>query len=154
MHDIMSCSLNKILLENFYNRMESFYNAFYKLKDLIILTSFLTLAWLAAYALHTRFFESNHHLISIFFIPSSLRVFAVLVFREKAIPGLFVGAYLTNIIWNSGLSFGQNVLISFSSSITAYVACIILERLNNKQYLSSKMSFTNIVHISLFFWCH
>lgn len=127
---------------------------FKKKNDLIRSTLLIVALWFVLYH-GTRLIadDSNSHdiYIDLIFFPSGLRVLGFLIWREKVILGLFLGALLTNFIYHPDLTIFQNISISLGSAMSAPLTCYLFEYFSKIKLLSESLKFTHLIGLCILY---
>ncbi len=80
-------------------------------------------------------------------MPSGLRILGFLIWREKVIPGLFLGALLTNFIYHPDLVLPKNIAISLISAYSGPLTCYLVEYIKKTNLLSTSLKFSELIYL-------
>lgn len=84
---------------------------------------FVAVTWVLLFKLNQALFNllDVSNLISLVFLPTGLRLIAVMLFNFNAFIGLFIGSFITSP--TIGNAWEQTIVLSFISAISPYLAC-------------------------------
>lgn len=108
----------------------------------------IAVAWVVLFQLNMSLFSNllHTHYISWIFLPAGLRLAAVLLFDEIAVLGLFIGALISGVILNSGLT--TLIVLSFISAINPYISVNITRYLLKVDASLSSLSAHQLLTLS------
>ena len=121
-------------------------------KDAITLTLLIALSW-------TLLFVANHYLFQRFhitayatliFIPAGLRLMYSIIYREKSIIGLFLGAVITSAIFHEA-SLLHLLFLPLASAVEPFLALILVEKIQGHRISFQWMSLQTALVLSLFY---
>jgi hypothetical protein len=108
----------------------------------------VALAWVLLFQLNMSLFSNlkQTHFITWIFIPAGLRLVTILLFGEIAIIGLFIGALLSGLILQIGLSTA--IVLSLISAINPYISVNLTKAFLNIDDLLSNLSAVKLITLS------
>ena len=108
----------------------------------------VALAWVLLFQLNMSLFShlKQTHFITWIFIPAGLRLVTILLFGEIAIIGLFIGALLSGLILQIGLSTA--IILSLISAINPYISVNLTKAFLNIDDLLSNLSAVKLIALS------
>ena len=121
-------------------------------KNAINLTLLIALSW-------TLLFVGNHYLFQHFyitpyatliFIPAGLRLMYSIIYREKSILGLLLGAVITSVIYYE-TSLLHLLFLPLASAVEPFLALILVEKIQGHRISFQWMSLQTLLALSLMY---
>jgi len=104
----------------------------------VAFSSLIAITFVLFFILNQWAFQSFHvtETISWVFLPAGLRLFYVLVYRWSALPGIFLGSLVADLIYLPNESYVFDASLALASTLNPLIALLIVERTSKYMTLS------------------
>ena len=121
-------------------------------KDAITLTLLIALSWTLLFVGNQYLFQRFHitAYATLIFIPAGLRLMYSIIYREKSIIGLFLGAVITSAIFHEA-SLLHLLFLPLASAVEPFLALILVEKIQGHRISFQWMSLKTVLVLSLFY---
>lgn len=121
-------------------------------KDAINLTLLIALSWTLLFVGNQYLFQRFEYspYANLIFIPAGLRLMYSLIYREKSIIGLFLGAVISSVIFRE-TSLLHLLFLPLASAVEPFLALILVEKIQGHRISFQWMSLQVMLILSLIY---